>query len=136
MTLPFSQSSHDKPLRNHVSGLSSSNRDDATMKRHVSLLLLLAALMPALVPAYADNDDDHRERTRLDAAVQRGEILPLAEILEKVRPQIEGRILEIEFEDSKRKPIYEIYVLSSDGRRREYKIDAKTARILSLEDDN
>lgn len=106
------------------------------MKRYVSLLLLLAALMPALAPAYADNDDDHRERTRLDAAVERGEILPLAKILEKVRPQIEGRILEIEFEYSKRTPIYEIYVLRSDGRRREYKIDAKTARILSLEDDN
>jgi len=100
------------------------------------LLLLLAAITPALAPAYADNDDDHRERIRLDAAVERGEILHLSEILERVRPDIEGKILEIEFEYSKGSPIYEIYVLSSDGRRLEYEIDARTAEILSLKDDD
>jgi len=106
------------------------------MKPYVPLLLLLAALTPALVPAYADNDDDHRERIRLDAAVERGEILQLSEILERVRPDIEGKVLEIEFEYSKGSPIYEIYVLNDDGRRREYKIDARTARVLSLEEDD
>lgn len=136
MTPPFSQSSDDKPLRRSVSDLSYCNRDDGTMKPYMPLLLLLAAITPALAPAYADNDDDHRERIRLDAAVERGEILHLSEILERVRPDIEGKILEIEFEYSKGSPIYEIYVLSSDGRRLEYEIDARTAEILSLKDDD
>jgi len=136
LTPPFSQSSDDKPLRRSVSDLSYCNRDDGTMKPYMPLLLLLAAITPALAPAYADNDDDHRERIRLDAAVERGEILHLSEILERVRPDIEGKILEIEFEYSKGSPIYEIYVLSSDGRRLEYEIDARTAEILSLKDDD
>tara|TARA_R110002020_G_scaffold50963_13_gene144475 strand:+ start:1360 stop:1692 length:333 start_codon:yes stop_codon:yes gene_type:complete len=110
------------------------------MKRHLTLLLLLAALTPALIcalaPARADDDDDHRDRKRLDAAVERGEVLPLSEILARVKPGIEGRIVEIEFEYSHGAPIYEIYVLSRDGRRHEYEIDARTATILSFEDDD
>lgn len=109
------------------------------MKRQLTLLAVLAALAPALMsapaPARAD-DDDHRDRKRLDAAVERGEVLSLSEILAKVRPAIEGRIVEIEFEDSDGAPIYEIYVLTRDGRRLEYEIDARTAKILSLEDDD
>jgi len=111
------------------------------MKRHLALLVLLfAALTPALMsvpaPARADDDDDHRDRKRLDAAVERGDVLSLSEILAKVRPAIEGRIVEIEFEYSHGAPIYEIYVLRRDGRRLEYEIDARTATILSLEDDD
>ena len=106
------------------------------MKRHLTLLLLLAALIPALSPARADDDDDDRDRTRLNAAVERGEVLPLSEILARVKPGIEGRIVEIEFEYSDDAPIYEIYVLGRDGRRLEYEIDARTAKILSFEDDD
>ena len=106
------------------------------MKRHLTLLLLLAALIPAQAPARADDDDDHRDRKRLDAAVERGEVLSLSEILARVKPAIEGRIVEIEFEYSRGAPIYEIYVLSRDGRRLEYEIDARTATILSFEDDD
>jgi len=108
------------------------------MNRQLPLLLLFATLTLAMAPAHADNDDDddHRERTRLNAAVERGEVLLLSEILAKVRHEIEGRIVEIEFEYSDGAPIYEIYVLRRDGRRLEYEIDARTAKILSLEDDD
>ncbi|MBC7280699.1 PepSY domain-containing protein [Hoeflea sp.] len=106
------------------------------MKRHLTLLLLLAALSSVLAPARADDDDDNRDRKRLDAAVERGEVLPLSQILARVKPGIEGRIVEIEFEYSHGAPIYEIYVLSRDGRRLEYEIDARTATILNFEDDN
>lgn len=97
-------------------------------------LLLIAVL--ALAPAAARADDDHRQRDDIDAAVRNGEILQLSEILKRVKPQINGRILEIEFENSKHEPIYEIYVLDRSGRRLEYEIDARTGKILSLEDDH
>ena len=98
--------------------------------------LLIAALALGIVPAAAADDDDHRQRDEIDAAVSKGEILQLSEILERIKPKIDGKILEIEFEHSKRKPIYEIYVLDRSGRRLEYEIDARTGTILSFEDDN
>lgn len=105
------------------------------MKRH--LILLLCATLLAPLTAHADNDDDDRnERVDLDAAISRGEILSLTEILDKVLPQIKGRIVEIEFEHDDSRPIYEIYVVNSDGRRMEYEIDASTAEILGLEDED
>jgi len=97
--------------------------------------LLLITLL-ALAPAAARADDDHRQREDIEAAVRKGEILQLSEILEKLKPQINGKILEIEFENSKHNPVYEIYVLDRSGRRIEYEVDARTARILSFEDDD
>lgn len=97
-------------------------------------LLLIAAL--ALAPVAAVADDDHRKRDDIDAAVRKGEILPLSEILKRVKPQIDGKILEIEFENSKNNPIYEIYVLDRSGHRLEYEVDARTARIISFEADH
>lgn len=100
----------------------------------VSRLLLIATLALTAGPAVAD--DDHRQRDDINAAVRKGEILQLSEILERVKPQIDGKILEIEFENRKNNPIYEIYVLDRSGRRLEYEVDARTARIISLEDDH
>lgn len=62
--------------------------------------------------------------------------MQLTEILDKIRSQIKGKIVEIEFEYSKATPIYEFYVLDSKGRRREYEVDARTAEILRLEDED
>lgn len=104
------------------------------MNLKVSHLLLIATLALATGPAVAD--DDHRQRDNIDAAVKKGEILPLSEILKRVKPQINGKILEIEFENSKSNPLYEIYVLDRSGRRVEYEVDARTARIISFEADH
>jgi len=90
----------------------------------------------ALAPVASVADDDHHKRHDIDAAVRKGEILQLSEILKQVKPQIDGRILEIEFENSKHHPTYEIYVLDRTGRRLEYEVDARTARIISQEDDH
>ena len=103
------------------------------MTPRIPRLLLIAALALATGPAVAD--DDHRQRDDIDAAVRKGEILQLSEILKRVKPEINGRILEIEFENSRHNPIYEIYVLDRAGRRLEYEVDARTGKILSLEND-
>ncbi|WP_417409995.1 PepSY domain-containing protein [Hoeflea sp.] len=105
------------------------------MKTILTLLLLITVLAP--LPARADSDDDnHHRRVDLDAAIARGEVLPLSKILDKVLPQIKGRIVEIEFEYEKGRPIYELYIINGDGRRLEYEIDARTAEILGLEDED
>lgn len=106
------------------------------MNRYGFLLLLFAAIVPVFASAYADEDDDHHQRASLDAAIKRGEVMKLTEILEKVKGEIQGRIVEIEFEYSREMPIYEIYIINSEGRRLEYEIDARTAEILRLEDED
>lgn len=103
------------------------------MKAILPLLLLMTVLAP--LPAQADDDNQH-QRVDLDGAIARGEVLPLSEILDTVLPQIKGRIVEIEFEYEKGRPIYELYIINSDGRRLEYEIDARTAEILGLEDED
>lgn len=105
-----------------------------SMFRILAIALLL--LMPLAAHADEDHDEDHEELRSLNAAIERGEILPLTEILSRTKGQIEGRVVEIEFEHEDGLPIYEIYVLRKDGRRLEYEIDARTGRILALEDDD
>jgi len=129
----LSQDHDDKPLMRAVSVLSLSNHDSGPMKTILTLLLLITVLAP--LPTHADDDDRH-SRVNLDGAIARGEVLPLSKILDKVLPQIKGRIVEIEFEYEKSRPIYEIYIINSDGRRLEYEIDARTAEILGLEDED
>jgi uncharacterized membrane protein YkoI len=134
LTTPLSQSHHDNPLIGPVSKLSFSKRDDMFMIRIVVSLLLLWPLAGAR--ADDDHRNDHGERAGLNAAINRGEVMALADILSKVTPQLDGRILEIEFEIDDGVPVYEFYVLRKDGRRLEYEVDARTAEILGFEDDD
>ncbi|MCY0147500.1 PepSY domain-containing protein [Hoeflea sp. G2-23] len=133
MTTRFSQNPHDTPLKRLVSVLSYSRRYALPMK--ISLCLLLPILALSAAPALADEHNEkneQHERADMNEAIRRGEIMTLSDILEKVKPLIDGRIVEIEFEREDGMPIYEIYILNDDGRRLEYEIDARTAEILSL----
>lgn len=100
------------------------------MIRTLAITILLFALA---LPSAADDDDDYADM--LDAR-RRGAILPLAEILERLRPQIGSRILEVEFEQDDGLAVYEIYYLNPRGRRLEIEVDASTARILDMEEDD
>lgn len=84
----------------------------------VGLLTGTAALADSLSP----------ERVR--ALVERGEILPLAEILKRNELDKSGRIIEIELESKRGTYVYEIKVLRPDGRYRELKIDARTGSLV------
>jgi len=93
------------------------------MKRLALILALLAA------PALADRDDHDRARRALEA----GEILPLSYILkvaEAVRP---GRVIEVELERDDGRWIYELELVTPQGRLYEMEIDAGTAIVLEIE---
>jgi uncharacterized membrane protein YkoI len=89
-----------------------------------SLIWVLAA-----APGLADSVSPDRIRT----LVERGEILPLEEILKRNESQIAGRIIEIELERKKDGYLYEIKILRPDGRYRELKIDARTGAVVREE---
>jgi uncharacterized membrane protein YkoI len=94
------------------------------MRRLLALLLLL---LPA-APSPADDHDSARE------ALARKEILPLSQILAVVEREVAGRVIKIDFDRDNGRYVYEIEVLSRDGRLVEFSIDAATGAVLERED--
>jgi uncharacterized membrane protein YkoI len=77
--------------------------------------------------------DDHREARRL---MQAGKILPLQTVVESLRGQQAGRILEVELEREAGQYIYEIELLDRFGQVRELHIDAVSGVLLSSESED
>jgi len=74
----------------------------------------------------ADSDSDH-DRAR--AALERGEVRPLAEVLAAVATQVPGEVIEVELEREHGHWVYELKVIARDGRVLEVLVDAATATI-------
>ncbi|HEY8585114.1 MAG TPA: PepSY domain-containing protein [Rhodanobacter sp.] len=64
-------------------------------------------------------------------ALQRGEILPLTQVLDIALRQVPGKVIEVEYEAG---PQYEIKILTPDGRIREVELDARTGDVLKIKD--
>ncbi len=98
--------------------------------RILALVSSLAGLLACV--AAADADDDHG---RARDAVRRGDVLPLAEILERLGDRLGGDVIEVEFEREDGRYVYEFEVVTFSGQVREVYVDARTAEILRREDD-
>ena len=93
------------------------------MTRLALILSLLAA------PALADDDDHDRARR----ALQAGDILPLSDILavaEEARP---GRVIAVELERDDGAWVYELELVTPQGRLYELEIDAASGAVLEIE---
>ncbi|MBS0235333.1 MAG: PepSY domain-containing protein [Proteobacteria bacterium] len=107
------------------------------MKRFTYLsLIFLSLLAVASLPALADDDDD-RDHEIARKALSEGRIRPLTEIMDGLRVQFPGQVVGVEFKAKKSGVfIYEFKVLTPDGKLKEVKVDAATAKILKIEDDD
>ena len=79
-------------------------------------------------------DDDHaydRARRALDS----GETLPIAELLERLKTRVPGEVVGVEFENEDGKWVYEFKVIDGQGRLLEVYVDARTGEVLSMEED-
>lgn len=85
---------------------------------------LLAALL-ACAPALADGDHDRARR-----AVEEGRILPLTEILARARNDFPGELIEAELEDEHQRMVYELKIVTADGRVVVPLYDAATGELL------
>ena len=105
------------------------------------LLGLTLALATGQLAAYEDADttnghgrhaweDDDHSHDRARRAMENGEILTIAEILERIRSQAPGRILDTELEHEHGQWIYEIKFLDPQGRLYELEIAARNGEIL------
>ena len=73
-----------------------------------------------------------RDHDRAREALERGEALPLAEVLARVRPELGGEVVGVDFERERGgRWVYEFTVIGPTGRLVEVYVDAATARVLS-----
>lgn len=99
-------------------------------------LLLLAAAVTAFaiaVPSHAK--DDKADQRAASAALARGEILPIARVLTIATERVPGDVLKVKLEREAFGFKYEVKILTGGGRVREVEVDARTGRILKIEDD-
>lgn len=87
-------------------------------------VISLATALPA--PAVARHDHDNAL-----LAVERGEALSLAVILERVRGKLGGEVVGVSFEHEGGRWIYEFRVIDPAGRLSEVHVDAATADIIN-----
>lgn len=101
----------------------------------------LLAVVLAAQPTAAD--DDHKEERRhrdreinQDAvrdAVQRGEIRPLAEVLKAGEAALPGQVLGVKLKHKNGRLVYELKILSGQGRVREVYVDGASLEIIKVE---
>jgi hypothetical protein len=89
-------------------------------------LLVLLLLVPG-AHAGGDRDRDH-ERAR--AAVQAGQVLPLATLLQQLQRSHPGQVLEVELERDDGRWIYELKLLQGGGQLVKLELDATTGQVL------
>ncbi len=75
--------------------------------------------------AIADSDQDRARR-----AVEQGLILPFRDILAKAQQAYPGQMLKAELDDEDGILVYELKILSGDGRVMEVVYDARTGALL------
>lgn len=78
--------------------------------------------------AVAGGEDHDHERAR--AALERGEVMSLRHILERVEREHPGKVVEVELEREHGRWIYEIRVLRDDGALLKLELDARDGTLL------
>jgi uncharacterized membrane protein YkoI len=113
--------------------------------RRCPFLIALAIGLAGTQPAPGDTvhpqahgdgweDDDH-SYDRARRAVRRGEILPMVRLLQALRTQIPGEVVDVELEREDGRWVYEFKIVDDKGWLREVYVDAQTGEILSREHD-
>lgn len=103
------------------------------MRRLFKLPAAVLLAVSLAVPTFADDDDDERDQERALRALESGEVLPLAAILERAEAMLTGRMIEAELDRDDGLWIYELTLLSPEGHVIEAEFDARTAELLGLE---
>jgi uncharacterized membrane protein YkoI len=90
----------------------------------------IALLALLLLPLAAQAGLDDHERAR--RALQAGEVLPLRTILEKANAQFPGDLIEAELEDEHGRMVYELKLISPEGKIMKLHYDARDGSLISV----
>ena len=103
------------------------------MRRLTPLILFLVPVLAlTAAPVLADREDHDRARK----ALERGEILPLSRILDIARADSDGRVIEVDLDRDDGRWVYELDLLTRDGRLLELEIVAASGRIIERDFDD
>lgn len=103
------------------------------MRRLTPLILFLVPVLAlTAAPVLADREDHDRARK----ALERGEILPLSRILDIARADSDGRVIEVDLDRDDGRWVYELDLLTRDGRLLELEIDAASGQIIDRDFDD
>jgi uncharacterized membrane protein YkoI len=81
-----------------------------------------------------EDDDDSHDRAR--RASEGGEILTMSQILDRMRVQAPGRVLDTELEREHGRWVYQIKLLDPEGRLYEVEVDAHSGAIMRHGEDH
>ncbi|MCX4192751.1 PepSY domain-containing protein [Methylophaga sp. OBS1] len=95
----------------------------------ITCLLILVALPGQSLQA--DDDSDYARMLK-----QRGDILPLEQVIESAMAVKSGQILETELDEEDGRYIYELEILDDRGQVWELELDASTAELIELESED
>jgi hypothetical protein len=88
---------------------------------------------PAAQPIWpAPSSREGKTQRRARDAVKRGEIRPLDEVTTVVQRRYPGRLLDVQLQDNRGRPVYQLKMLTRDGRVLNVAVDARTAQILGV----
>ena len=101
------------------------------MRRFITFTLAVFMAAASLSsPTLAGDHDDEHDRVR--RARERGDILPLMDILKRVEQAYPGQVIETEYDDEHGRMVYELVVLGDDGRVLKLYYDAGTGELLKV----
>ncbi len=109
------------------------------MKTLATLLLLsLAMATPALADRAGGGGSGRggSDHDRARSAVEREEILPLSKILGGVRNRFGGRVIKLELETDDGHYVYELKLITPEGRIIELEVDAATGLPIGGPEDS
>jgi uncharacterized membrane protein YkoI len=81
-------------------------------------------------PAPSNREAPGQRRAR--DAVKRGEIRSLEEVTSVVQRRYPGRLLDVQLQDNRGRPVYQLKMLTRDGRVLNVAVDARSAQILGV----
>ncbi len=99
-----------------------------------ALLLVPVLALSLFATSMVHGDDVSQAEAR--QLVARGVLKPLSTILDAIHAEFGGTVLEVELEHDDGEYVYEIEILTADGRVLELEYDARTGRRLKLEEDD
>lgn len=108
------------------------DKPTTSMKSGIPLLFLAAALAGLPAAGALAGKDDHVEAREL---LRRGEIVPLARVLEVVRQRVPGDVIEVELDRDDGLWRYKVKVLTPAGQVRKLYLDARNANVVRIKDD-
>lgn len=92
----------------------------------MSLILCLLLVAPA-------GQADERDHDRARKAVEAGEIKPLREVLAEAEKAHNGQLVEAELESKDGKMVYELKLLTVEGRVLKVYYDARSGALLKVD---